>query len=167
MSRLLLRSYHLHQRRTFRLQRRERQRERDFIYKDFKIQQRDGNESVAKKWIWVLSVFIAIIPTHLLRQKQASPPEAEFLGTISKFRKRHKISSLLLYLLHKTRNQAFSRHSGAKMGKEMYKKRDVVVLLIKPIVFFLHSHSRPRRWILKSLIMTKGLFTWRWGTPGR
>ena len=43
--------------------------EKDFIYKDFKIQQRDSNESVAKKWIWVLSVFIAIIPTHLLRQK--------------------------------------------------------------------------------------------------
>ena len=37
--------------------------------RDFKIQWRDGNENVAsKKWICVLSVFIAIISTHLLCQ---------------------------------------------------------------------------------------------------
>ena len=39
----------------------------------------------------------------------------------------------------------------------MYKKSwytcKVVVLLIKPIVFFLHSRCRPRRWILKSLML--------------
>ena len=38
----------------------------------------------------------------------------------------------------------------------MYKKSwytcKVVVLLIKPIVFFLRSRCRPRRWILKSLL---------------
>ena len=36
-----------------------------------------------KKWICVLSVFIAIIPTYLLCQISANPPEVEFQGTIS------------------------------------------------------------------------------------
>ena len=44
-----------------------------------------------------------------------NPPEAEFQGTISKFIYRNKISSLLVYELHK--------------------KCKVVVLLIKPILF--------------------------------
>ena len=44
-----------------------------------------------------------------------NPPEAEFQGTLSKFIQRNKISSLLVYELHK--------------------KCKVVVLLIKPIVF--------------------------------
>ena len=43
-----------------------------------------------KKRICVLSVFIAIISTHLLCQMQANPTGAEYLGTISKFRKRNK-----------------------------------------------------------------------------
>ena len=42
-----------------------------------------------KKWIYVLSVFIAIISTHLLCQMKASPPGVEFLGTICKYRKRN------------------------------------------------------------------------------
>ena len=50
--------------------------------RDFKIKRRDSNESV-KKWICVLSVFIAIIPTYLLCQILANPPEVEFQGTIS------------------------------------------------------------------------------------
>ena len=54
----------------------------------------------------------------------ANPPEVEFLGTISKCRKRNRISSLLVYVLHKTRKKAFSRRGRAKTGKEMYKKRD-------------------------------------------
>ena len=53
-----------------------------------------------KKRICLLSVYIAIIPTHLLCQTQAKPPEAEFQGTIYKFRKRMKIPSLLVYVLH-------------------------------------------------------------------
>ena len=37
--------------------------------RDFKIQRRDGNEGTSlKKWICVLSVFVAIIPTYLLCQ---------------------------------------------------------------------------------------------------
>ena len=53
--------------------------------------------------------------------------------------KEKQISSLLVYVLHKTRNEAFSRRSRSKTGKEMWKKSlctcKVVVLLIKPIVF--------------------------------
>ena len=71
------------------------------------------------------------------------PPGVEFLGTISKYRKRNKISSLLVYVLRKTRNEARSRRSRAKKGKEMYKKAwcacKVVVLLIKPIDFLTFS----------------------------
>ena len=68
-----------------------------------------SNDSTAtrtslKKWICVPSVLIAIIPTPLLCQKLADPPGVEFEGTISKFRKRNKISSELVYVLHKTWN---------------------------------------------------------------
>ena len=52
-----------------------------------------------KKSICVLSVFMAIIPTHLLCQLEANPPKAEFQGTIFKLRERNKISSLLVYVL--------------------------------------------------------------------
>ena len=83
-----------------------------------------------KKCIFVLSVFIAIIPTHLLCQLQANPPKAEFQGTIFKLRKRNKISSLLVYVLHKTRNQALSRRSRAKTGKKCTKKCDVRAKLL-------------------------------------
>ena len=39
-----------------------------------------------KKSICVLSVFMAIIPTHLLCQLETNPPKAEFQGTIFKLR---------------------------------------------------------------------------------
>ena len=57
-----------------------------------------------RKWICVLSVFIAIITTHLLCQLSANHPEAEFKETKFKLRKRIKISSLLIFVIHKTRN---------------------------------------------------------------
>ena len=52
----------------------------------------------------------------------AIPPEFEFQGTVSKLRKRNKISSLLVYVLHKTRNLAFSRRSREKTAKKCTKK---------------------------------------------
>ena len=96
---------------------------------DYKLGTLRSNDATAtrtslKKRICVLSVFIAIIHTHLLCQLQANPPEAEFQGTIAKLKKRNKISSLLVYVLHKTRNQAFSRRSRAKTGKKCTKKCD-------------------------------------------
>ena len=88
-------------------------------------------------------MFIAIIPTHLLCQMWANPPEAEFQVTISKLRKRYKISSLLVYVLLKTRNKAFPRRCRVKTRKKCTKKVwctcEVVVLLIKPFVFFTFS----------------------------
>ena len=107
-----------------------------------------------KMWICVISVFIAIIPAHLPCQMYANPPEVEFLGTLSKFRKRYKISSLFVYILHESQVGLFTSYS-CKNGKEMYKQvwctGKVVVLLIKPIVFW-RSCCFPRRWIFKSLL---------------
>ena len=56
-----------------------------------------------KKWICILSVFIAIFPTILLCQMWANTSGVEFLRNIAKFQERNKISSLLVYILHKTR----------------------------------------------------------------
>ena len=91
-----------------------------------------------KKWICVLLVFIAIIPTYSLCQVHANPPEFEFQRTIFNFTKRNKISSLPVHVLHKTRNWAFSRCSRSKTAKKYNKKAwrtYKVVLLIKSIVF--------------------------------
>ena len=119
-------------------------------YRDFKIQRRGRQRERHFKWICVLLVFTAIIPTS----------KAEFQATIFKFRKRNKISSLLVYVLLKTRNWAFSRRSRAKTGKKCTKKAwctcKVVVLLIN-LLFFWRSRWRPLRWILKSLISLKFL----------
>ena len=104
--------------------------------------------------ICVFSVFVAIIPTHLLCQMWTNSSEVEFQETISKFRNRKFAIACLLtfFIKHEI---GFSCSSRAKKGKEMYKNVrcmcKVVVLLIKSIVF--QRFSLPsRRWILKSLI---------------
>ena len=55
----------------------------------------------------VLSVLRSIILTYLLCQMYANPPEFEFQVTIFEVRKRNIISSLSVYVLHKTRNEEF------------------------------------------------------------
>ena len=50
-----------------------------------------------EKWIRIFSVFIVIIPTHLLCQMQANSSGAEFLSTISKFIEKKKILSCCLF----------------------------------------------------------------------
>ena len=72
----------------------------------------------------VLSVLSAIIPTYLLGQMYANPPEFEFQVTIFEFRKRNIISSLPVYVLHKT------RRSRAKTAKKWTKKRDARTKLL-------------------------------------
>ena len=57
-----------------------------------------------EKWIHIFSVSIVIIPSSLLCQMQADSSGAEFLSTQSKFIKRKKILSLLVYVLHETWN---------------------------------------------------------------
>ena len=79
---------------------------------------------------------------------------------ISKLRKRNKISSLLVYVLHKREIRHF--HALVVQKRERNVKKvwctcEVVVLLIKPIVF-LPSRCRPRGWILKS-VMPDRFFT--------
>ena len=54
--------------------------------------------------------------TRLLCQMEVNPSGVEFLRTLSKFRKRKKLSSLLFYVLYKSRNLAFSRCSLAVTG---------------------------------------------------
>ena len=62
--------------------------------------------------------------------------ELKFQVTTSKLRKRNKISSLLVYVLHKTRNQAFSRRSRAKTGMKCTKKRDAPAFCLLNLLFF-------------------------------
>ena len=78
----------------------------------------------------VLLVVIAIIPTYLLCQMYANPPEFELPGTIFKLRKRNKILSLFVQVHHKTRNKAFSRPSRAKTAKKYTIKRDARAKLL-------------------------------------
>ena len=63
-------------------------------------------------------------------------------------------SHLMETVIHKKRNYVCSRRSRAKTGREMYRKAwctcKVVVLLI-----IWRSRYRPRRWILKPLIIHK------------
>ena len=60
----------------------------------------------------------------------AKSPEFEVQGTIFKFKKRNKISSLLVYIHLKTRNWSFSRRSRAKTAKKCTKKGDVRAKLL-------------------------------------
>ena len=81
-----------------------------------------ATRTTLKKSICARLVLIAIIPTHLLCQMWADPTGVEFLGTISKFKKKNKILSLPISVLLKTRNWAFSRSSRAKTAKKCTKK---------------------------------------------
>ena len=60
----------------------------------------------------------------------ANPPEFEVQGTLFKFTKRNKISSLLVYVHHKTRNWVLSRRSHAKTAKKCTKKGDARAKLL-------------------------------------
>ena len=113
--------------------------------------------TLLKKWIWVLSVLIAIIPTHLLCQKKANPPwnwipwpyrstEIEI-----KFRRRLFTSSIKRKIRH------FHVVVVQKRAKKCTKKRDArakLLFYLQNLLFFWRSRSRPRRWILKSLLTT-------------
>ena len=55
-----------------------------------------------KKGIHVLSISITIFPTSLLCQMKVNSSGFEFERIISEFRNRKKLSSSLVYVLHKT-----------------------------------------------------------------
>ena len=67
---------------------------------------------------------------HVTLSNVQNLSEYEFQGTIFKFRKRNKISSSLVYVLHKTRNKAFFRRSRAKTAKKCTKKHDARAKLL-------------------------------------
>ena len=106
--------------------------------REFKVQRPNSNENIAQK-VNLRSFSLYSDYSYPLCQMWANPPEAEFQETISSLRKRNKISSLLVYVLHKTRNQAFSPRIRAKTGKKCTKKCEarakLLFCLIKPIVF--------------------------------
>ena len=85
----------------------------------------------------------------------SNPPKVEFLRTISKFRYRGEISSLLVYFLCKTWNQAFSRRSRAVTAKKCTKKRDArakLLFWLLNLLLFWQPRCRGRRRILMSLL---------------
>ena len=83
-----------------------------------------------KKWIYVLSVYIAIIPTHLLCQMQANPPGGEFLGTTFKFRKRNKFRRCLFTYSIKREIRHFHIVVVQKRAKKCTNKRDARAKLL-------------------------------------
>ena len=74
--------------------------------------------------------------------------------TISKLRKRNKISSLLLYVLHKREIRHFHVLVVQKWERNVQKSvvhvQSCYICLLN-LLFFWPSRCRPRRWILKSL----------------
>ena len=86
---------------------------------------------------------------------QANYFEAEFSSIISKFRKRKKLSSSLVNVLHKTWNWAFSRRSRAATPKKCTKKhaaREELLFCLFNLFLFWRSRCRRRCGILKFLI---------------
>ena len=76
----------------------------------------------------------------------ANFPWVYFLGTALKFRKRKKLSSSLVNVLHKTWNWAFLRRSNAGTVKKCTKKRDARAKFFnfaKPVAFLAFSLPSP------------------------
>ena len=97
-----------------------------------------------------LSIFIVITRTRCLFDMKANSPEVDFLWNISaKFRRSKKISSSLVYTLHKTWNLAVSRRSQAGTAKKCTEKRDERVELF--CLLFWRSPCCHR--ILRSLLI--------------
>ena len=112
--------------------------------REFKMpRQLTATKTSHEKWIHIFSVSIVIIPTRLPCQMQAN----SFWSWISinhmEFIKRKKILSLLVYVLHKTWNYAFSRGNRAVGVKKCTKKRDArAKLLFSSVKLFLFLLSR-------------------------
>ena len=87
-------------------------------------------------------------------------PGVDFLGTALKSRKRKKNSSSLVYVLHKTWNEAYSRRSRAVGdGKEMYKNAWYSCKIVVFLTFLTFSlPSRPGR---RHDIVSRGDWLWK------
>ena len=85
------------------------------------------------------SVSIVIIPTHLLCQMQANSSGAEFLSTISKFIKRKKISSLLVYITSFTKREIGHYHLVVVQWRQRNVQKSV--MHVQSCCFALSSYS--------------------------
>ena len=101
-----------------------------------------------KKWIFVLSVFIANIPIHLLCQMWANPPGAEFGGTYPSSEREIKFHHCLFTYSIKCEIRHFHVVVMQKRAKKCTKKRDAhakLLFWLWNLLFFWRSRHRPRR----------------------
>jgi len=106
-----------------------------------------------KKWIYVLSVFIATIPTHLLCQMYVNPPEVEFLGTLSE--REIKLRCLFTYSI-----KCEIRHFDVVFVQKRQRNVQTTVMYGESYGFayktycfyFWRSCCCPRRWIGQFLL---------------
>ena len=106
-----------------------------------------GSENVSLKKHSRFSNTVAFILICWKCLIQANFPRVDLLGTALKFRKKKKHSSLLVYVLRKAWNQAFSRRSRAVTAKKCTKKRDaraeLLFCLTNPLLFLPFSLPSP------------------------
>ena len=127
------------------------------LNRDFKIQQRgQQQERRLKSECWFLqSLQRLFLRTYFVKCRRTLQ-KLNFKGPQPiKLKQRNKISSLLVYVLHKPQNLAFSCRRHAKTGKKCTKKRDARAKLLfcsLNQLFILHSRCCLRQWILNSLV---------------
>ena len=109
-----------------------------------------------KKWICVLLVFTAIIPTtYFVECTRRTLLKLKFKWPYSSSEREIKFRRCLLTSPFKREIRHFHVEVVQKQERNVQKNVMHVqscCLLIKPFVFFSRSRCRPRRWILKSLI---------------
>ena len=109
-----------------------------------------------KKWICVLSVFTAIIPTtYFVKCTRRTLLKLNFKWPYSRSEREIKFRRCLFTSPLKREIRHFHVEVVQKQERNVQKNVMHVqscCLLIKPFVFFSRSRCRPRRWILKSLI---------------
>ena len=108
-------------------------------------------KTTLKKWIYILSIFVAIIQTHFLFQIRQTTLELNPKNHIQVQKEKNTLWSLV-YFLHKMWKKAFYGIF-MQLWKRNYQKAwsmcRVVVLIIKPKCFS-HSHSYHGHQILRS-----------------
>ena len=94
------------------------------ILGSFNIDDGDASENVTIKTNSRFFFSFCVYSTLLKISNAGQCPRVGFLGTVLKFRKRKKNSQSLVYILHKTGNQAFSRRSRVVTARKCTKKHD-------------------------------------------
>ena len=102
-----------------------------------------------KKWIYVLPVFIAIIPTHLLYQNSVIPPGVEFLGSLIQVQKEKDNFVVTSSVKCKITCRQFHVEVVQKRQRNVQKS----MIHTKLLFYFSRSHLLSSRcWIIKSLV---------------